>query len=258
MRDWNRGSASPSRNPAGRRACCPALVVVDAPAASYTLAVDSARGELAPPAGRLWRRPSRRRGRPLVPHDEGTQCPGRQAALPHCASSVGAVFFRCGRVVVSLRVGAARHCGLGRGAATPCSRTCARASGLRVGKKQNMSVDVEGRQLSRPNDGTRGCPFESPALVCLSCFAVHGPAFFRRCCLGMDVQCYEKDSNWAQCRSECVPGAHADDNNGVWSCNKLGPRSYGMSTKGFPSLYCFAVIRTNGCQCMGACRDCMS
>jgi len=66
------------------------------------------------------------------------------------------------------------------------------------------------------------------------------------CCLGMDVQCYEKDAYYAQCRSSCAPGPHADDGNGNWTCKELGPRSYGVSTKGFPSLYCFAVMRTYG------------
>jgi len=67
-----------------------------------------------------------------------------------------------------------------------------------------------------------------------------------RCCLGMDVQCYEKGEGWAQCKESCAPGAHADDNNETWTCKPMGPRSYGISTKGFPSLYCFSVIRTSG------------
>jgi len=67
-----------------------------------------------------------------------------------------------------------------------------------------------------------------------------------RCCLGMDVQCYEKKEGWGQCMQSCVPGVHADDNNATWSCNELGPRSYGLAIKGSPSLFCFSVIRIFG------------
>lgn len=67
-----------------------------------------------------------------------------------------------------------------------------------------------------------------------------------RCCIGMDVQCYEKDDTWAQCKETCQPGVHGEDGNSTWSCRELGPRSYGVTTKGFPSLYCFSVIRTVG------------
>mmetsp|Transcript_46434 Transcript_46434/g.122667 ORF Transcript_46434/g.122667 Transcript_46434/m.122667 type:complete len:584 (-) Transcript_46434:429-2180(-) len=67
-----------------------------------------------------------------------------------------------------------------------------------------------------------------------------------KCCLGMDVQCYEKASGWAQCKQSCVPGPHADDKNETWSCKPLGPRSYGLATKGSPSLFCFSVLRTVG------------
>jgi len=67
-----------------------------------------------------------------------------------------------------------------------------------------------------------------------------------RCCVGMDIQCYQKDENWAQCRQSCEPGAHEDDNGDAWTCKELSPRAYGKATKGFPSLYCFSVIRVDG------------
>jgi hypothetical protein len=67
-----------------------------------------------------------------------------------------------------------------------------------------------------------------------------------KCCLGMDVQCYEKDEFYAQCRRSCEPGVHTDDGNETWSCRTLGARSYGLAIKGFPSLFCFAVVRTTG------------
>jgi hypothetical protein len=67
-----------------------------------------------------------------------------------------------------------------------------------------------------------------------------------KCCLGMGMQCYKKNEDWAMCMSECAPGYHADDNNESWTCEKLGPRSWGNAIKGNPSLYCFSVIRSDG------------
>jgi len=67
-----------------------------------------------------------------------------------------------------------------------------------------------------------------------------------KCCLGMDVACYAKNENWAMCMQSCEAGPHKDDKNEKWSCEQIGPRSYGLATKGFPSLYCFSVIRTDG------------
>lgn len=66
-----------------------------------------------------------------------------------------------------------------------------------------------------------------------------------RCCLGMDVACYAKNDDWAMCIQGCEPGKHKDDKNEEWSCDQIGPRSYGLATKGFPSLYCFSVIRVD-------------
>mmetsp|Transcript_61714 Transcript_61714/g.155826 ORF Transcript_61714/g.155826 Transcript_61714/m.155826 type:complete len:601 (-) Transcript_61714:8-1810(-) len=67
-----------------------------------------------------------------------------------------------------------------------------------------------------------------------------------KCCLGMDVQCYEKAPGWALCMQSCVSGPHADDGNDTWSCTPLGPRSYGLPIQGPPSLFCFLVLRTVG------------
>jgi len=67
-----------------------------------------------------------------------------------------------------------------------------------------------------------------------------------KCCLGMDVACYSKNDDWAMCMQTCEPGQHAEDKNATWNCNQIGPRSYGLATKGFPSLYCFSVLRVAG------------
>lgn len=67
-----------------------------------------------------------------------------------------------------------------------------------------------------------------------------------KCCIGMDVQCYEKNHNWAQCRRSCTAGADPYDKNETWSCKELGPRSMGLAIKGYPSLYCFVTMRTTG------------
>jgi hypothetical protein len=79
-----------------------------------------------------------------------------------------------------------------------------------------------------------------------SCGRINEGCSESKCCLGMDVQCFAKNDVWAQCRQSCVAGKHADDHNDTWSCEPLGPRSYGLATKGSPSLFCFSVLRTAG------------
>lgn len=65
-----------------------------------------------------------------------------------------------------------------------------------------------------------------------------------RCCLGMNKQCFQKNDNWAMCKESCTAGKHIDDNNETWSCRPLGPRSNGLTTKGAPSMFCWALFRT--------------
>merc|ERR1740139_1369251 len=62
----------------------------------------------------------------------------------------------------------------------------------------------------------------------------------------MNYQCYKKDEAWATCRTNCAGGPDPNDNNESWSCEKVGPRSFGLAIKGSPSLYCFSVIRSDG------------
>mmetsp|Transcript_110591 Transcript_110591/g.308057 ORF Transcript_110591/g.308057 Transcript_110591/m.308057 type:complete len:626 (-) Transcript_110591:124-2001(-) len=49
-----------------------------------------------------------------------------------------------------------------------------------------------------------------------------------RCCSVHGTQCYEKQSGWAQCRADCVPGRDpADHDPSPWSCKELGVRAPG-------------------------------
>jgi len=65
-----------------------------------------------------------------------------------------------------------------------------------------------------------------------------------RCCLGADMQCFQKNDKWATCMEDCSAGRHVEDNNETWSCKPLGPRSHGLALKGFPSLFCWSLIQT--------------
>jgi len=66
-----------------------------------------------------------------------------------------------------------------------------------------------------------------------------------KCCLGNDMQCYEKNKDWAVCMESCEPGQHPEDNNETWSCKELGPRlSSGLALKGSPSLFCWSLFQT--------------
>lgn len=62
----------------------------------------------------------------------------------------------------------------------------------------------------------------------------------------MDLQCYAKNDLWAVCQQNCTPGRNPFDKNEAWSCKEIGTRSFGLAIRGSPSLYCFAVIRTDG------------
>mmetsp|Transcript_25460 Transcript_25460/g.64100 ORF Transcript_25460/g.64100 Transcript_25460/m.64100 type:complete len:726 (+) Transcript_25460:56-2233(+) len=51
-----------------------------------------------------------------------------------------------------------------------------------------------------------------------------------QCCSTPGMQCYKKDSAWAECRRDCIPGpdpSHADA--GHWSCETLGARAQGQA-----------------------------
>lgn len=62
----------------------------------------------------------------------------------------------------------------------------------------------------------------------------------------MDMQCYQKNELWATCKQTCTPGKNTFDNDEIWSCKPLGPRSYGLALKGDPAVYCFSVLQVYG------------
>jgi len=62
-----------------------------------------------------------------------------------------------------------------------------------------------------------------------------------KCCHEVGAACYAKNSTWATCREHCAPGPDPKDGNATWTCKALGPKSWGLSLKGYPSLYCFSL-----------------
>mmetsp|Transcript_65126 Transcript_65126/g.167660 ORF Transcript_65126/g.167660 Transcript_65126/m.167660 type:complete len:764 (+) Transcript_65126:30-2321(+) len=67
-----------------------------------------------------------------------------------------------------------------------------------------------------------------------------------RCCRGVGMQCYAKNKDWATCRASCSTEPDPNDNNATWDCEARGPRSWGLATAGYPSVYCFSVMRLEG------------
>jgi len=51
------------------------------------------------------------------------------------------------------------------------------------------------------------------------------------CCSMVNTQCFEKNDDWATCKSECIEDAPdlADQNGDPWKCTKLGPWTQGAS-----------------------------
>lgn len=85
--------------------------------------------------------------------------------------------------------------------------------------------------------------------VAKKCTQGNGEGCFQTgCCAKVGQQCYAKDDSWAACLSDCAPGqnrsAYGDLDGRPWSCKEIGirtPRAWGH-----PSIYCFAVVRTEG------------
>jgi hypothetical protein len=66
-----------------------------------------------------------------------------------------------------------------------------------------------------------------------------------KCCKEPGAQCYKKNEYWSQCKDDCTPGKNPADNNSVWSCDKVGPRSFGLARKGWPSLFCWSLVQAD-------------
>lgn len=62
-----------------------------------------------------------------------------------------------------------------------------------------------------------------------------------QCCRAVGSQCVKKNKYWAACRLSCSTTPDPKDNNETWSCEALGPKSWGLATKGYPSLYCISL-----------------
>lgn len=58
------------------------------------------------------------------------------------------------------------------------------------------------------------------------------------CCIGRGKQCYRRDDKYATCADEC-------EKNSTWSCKELGARSFGLAYVGYPSLFCFSLLRVD-------------
>jgi len=58
------------------------------------------------------------------------------------------------------------------------------------------------------------------------------------CCAWAGMQCYEKNDNWATCKSSCFPGAPdmTDVNSEPWSCRKVGALTPGRSAVSTPDM----------------------
>merc|ERR1719343_894714 len=67
-----------------------------------------------------------------------------------------------------------------------------------------------------------------------------------KCCVGVGQQCYEKNDEWAQCKDECTTEPDPLDNNATWTCKTLGSKGWGLALRGYPSLFCYSVMRQEG------------
>jgi len=63
-----------------------------------------------------------------------------------------------------------------------------------------------------------------------------------QCCHAVNHQCFTKNEYWANCREDCSTDPDPNDGNATWDCKPLGPRSWGLALKGYPSLYCFSLF----------------
>jgi len=73
------------------------------------------------------------------------------------------------------------------------------------------------------------------------------------CCKEAGNQCFKKDSRWATCRSDCLPGPLLTDvNSDPWSCLPLGSRTPGNAARPAP----VPVPKWVATECSGPGKDC--
>jgi len=61
------------------------------------------------------------------------------------------------------------------------------------------------------------------------------------CCHEVGTTCFKKDEKYATCMESCNSTMILEDRNETWSCDALGPTSWGLATRGYPSLYCISL-----------------
>lgn len=100
-------------------------------------------------------------------------------------------------------------------------------------------VAVDGGEHGRVKKGTVG------AWVATTCSGSYEDCSTTQCCYGVNSQCYRRDDTWSECKAACNSSEAAKDHKGtksVWSCEEIGPRGWGLTLKGYPSLYCLTLF----------------
>jgi len=64
---------------------------------------------------------------------------------------------------------------------------------------------------------------------------------YSKCCHEVGTTCFAKDDKYATCMDSCNASSILEDTNETWTCDALGPESWGLATKGYPSLYCISL-----------------
>merc|ERR1719433_1404804 len=93
-----------------------------------------------------------------------------------------------------------------------------------------------------------------PALSAAQCSAVKHNCNVTKCCIDKSLVCFEKNKEFADCRTTCAPGIHDDDGKSwrtEWSCKQL---SAGCAAAFQPCGGTTGATCCNGCKCNGACQ----
>jgi len=61
------------------------------------------------------------------------------------------------------------------------------------------------------------------------------------CCHEVGATCFAKNEYYGTCETSCNTTLKDPADNKTWSCEVKGPKSWGLATKGYPSLYCFSL-----------------